>query len=314
MTRSYGERKLVDTGLDTWSSAVLAGMLAGVAMGLPMQYGMEIMDVVGALYGSQDLATGWAGHLFHSVVFALAFAGLVSLPRLRDRAHEIKVAVPLALGYGVVLWIFGGVLAMPLWLEAAGLPNPGVPNLNPMSLFGHLVYGAVLGVTFPGILKLTTEFHVEATTDVRNWLSAVAAAVVAGGAMGLPMHLHMDMMPMVAALYGAESAAAGWLAHLFHSMVFGVVYAAASNLPRVSSAVTDLPSGVLVGAVYGVAVWIFGAVYAMPLWMQSIGLEVAAPNWEPTSLLTHTLFGAVLGLLYPLLLYLAVDHVEPNQG
>lgn len=302
---SYSYRpnaELVDTSLDTWSSAVLAGMLAGVAMGVPMQYGMGIMDVVGALYGSQDVATGWAAHMFHSVVFALAFAGLVSLPRLRDRAHEVRTALPLALGYGVVLWIFGAVLAMPLWLEAAGLPNPGVPNLNPMSLMGHLVYGVVLGVSFPGVLRLTREFEVEADTDLSSWLSAVAAAVVAGVAMGLPMHLVMDVMPAVAALYGAESVAAGWLAHLFHSVVFGVVYGAAANLPRVGSSVTDLPSGVLVGAVYGVGLWVFGAVYAMPLWMQSIGMDAAAPNWSPTSLLTHLLFGALLGLLYPVFL------------
>lgn len=298
-------RELVDTSLDTWSSAVLAGLLAGVAMGVPMQFGMGIMDAVGALYGSQDLATGWAGHLFHSVVFALAFAGLVSLPRLRDRAHEIRTSLPLAVGYGALLWIFGGVFAMPLWLEAAGLPNPGVPNLAPMSLMGHVIYGLVLGVAFPGILGLTRDFHVEADTDLGNWLSAVAAAVVAGVAMGLPMHLTMEMMPAIANLYGAESVAAGWLAHLFHSAVFGLVYGAASNLPRGGYTVTDLPSGVLVGSLYGVGVWVFGAVYAMPLWMQSIGMDAAAPNWDPMSLLTHLLFGALLGLLYPVFLELS---------
>ncbi len=44
---------------------------------------------------------------------------------------------------------------MPVWLSAVGSPaNPPLPNFNPMSLVGHVVYGAVVGATFPALRDL----------------------------------------------------------------------------------------------------------------------------------------------------------------
>ncbi len=41
---------------------------------------------------------------------------------------------------------------MPVWLSAVGSPaNPPLPNVNVMSLVGHVVYGAVLGVVYAAL-------------------------------------------------------------------------------------------------------------------------------------------------------------------
>jgi len=50
----------------------------GGVMGIPMQFMMGTMKV-GALYGWENVAVGWMGHLFHSVVFGLIFAGIISI-------------------------------------------------------------------------------------------------------------------------------------------------------------------------------------------------------------------------------------------
>lgn len=136
-----------------WLSAIGAGMIAGVAMGIGMQFVMGIMPVVGALYGMKSVLVGWLGHLFHSGVFALFFAGIVYLRPLRDAASGYVGGLVIGVLYGVGVWVFGSVYIMPIWLEAAGLPNPGTPNINVMSFAVHLVYGAVLGATYPFILS-----------------------------------------------------------------------------------------------------------------------------------------------------------------
>ena len=304
-TAEVSEKEQTSVALDTtvtkWSSAVVASLVAGAAMGIPMQFVMGIMPTVGALYGWEGVAAGWVAHLFHSVVFGVVFAGVASVGPLKNIAARFPTSVGVGAQYGVVLWVFGGVVAMPLWLSAAGLPNPGVPNLNLMSLVGHVVYGALLGGLFPVVYSVSGSIYSE-DGDTPTWAHTLGAGALAGVAMGTVLHSAMDLMPAVAALYGYESVAAGWVAHLFHSVVFGVVFVGAVSLSALEDHAGRFPTSVLVGIVFGVAVWVFGSVFAMPLWLSSIGTEApAVPNVAPASLLAHILYGAVLGVAYPVL-------------
>jgi uncharacterized membrane protein YagU involved in acid resistance len=299
----------LDTTVTKWSSAVVASLIAGTAMGLPMQFVMEIMPTVGALYGYESVAAGWVAHLFHSAVFGVIFAGVVSFERLKEHAGRFPRSVGVGAGYGVALWVFGGVVAMPLWLDAAGLPNNGVPNFAPVSLVGHVVYGALLGGVFPAVYSFSEELHVETDGSTPTWIAALVAGGVAGVVMGFFLHFPMDLMPAVAALYGYESVAAGWVAHLFHSLVFALIFAGAVSLSAFEDYAGRFPTSVLGGIVFGVAVWVFGGVVAMPLWLSSIGLGApTVPNVVPMSLLAHTVYGAVLGVAYPVSLKLLSDE------
>ena len=134
-----------ETGTADWTTAILAGLGAGVVMGLMIQFVMGIMPVIGALYGAGGLVTGWVAHLVHSVAFALVFAAIVSQPPLAKYADSPGTAAGLGLVYGVVLWAVAAAVFMPLWMGAVGLPSPGVPNVNPQSLVGHVVFGVLLG-------------------------------------------------------------------------------------------------------------------------------------------------------------------------
>jgi uncharacterized membrane protein YagU involved in acid resistance len=112
-----------------------------------------IRNAIPAMYGLSGIASGWGVHLFHSAVLGLVFAaGLRAVPSLADT--RVK-ALGAGVAYGVVLWIVLAALVMPVWLGAVGFPAvPPLPNLNPMSLVGHVVYGAVLGAAFPSVADL----------------------------------------------------------------------------------------------------------------------------------------------------------------
>ncbi|MGM0398435.1 MAG: histidine kinase, partial [Halobacteriota archaeon] len=90
-------------------------------------------------------------HLGNSVVFGLVFAGaVIYLPALSDYADRVTTSTGLGIAYGVLLWIGAAAIVMPIWLTAVGFPNaPPLPNLNPLSLVGHVAFGAVLGALFP---------------------------------------------------------------------------------------------------------------------------------------------------------------------
>lgn len=293
----------VDTTLTKWSSVVAASLAAGVAMGIPMQFVMGIMPTVGALYGFESVAVGWVVHLFHSAVFGVIFAGVVSVGPLKEHAAFFPESIGVGAGYGVAVWAFGSVIAMPLWLEAAGMGGPGVPNVSPMSLAGHVVYGVLLGGLFPAVHSLAHDLRVEPKGSAPTWTAAAIAGFVAGLFMTAILHFVMDMMPTIAALYGLEGVVAGLVMHTFHSVVFAAVFAGVVSLPVFRRAAV-FPTSVLSGVAYSVGVWVFGSVYAMPLWLSSIGMQApATPNIAPMSLLAHVVYGVVLGVVYPLALY-----------
>lgn len=147
------------TGTETafaWKPGLIAGLVGGVVMGIMLQTMMTPVIEMGipAMYGLSGLAAGWVAHLFHAAVLGVAFAYIVNTAGWADRAAEYGSGIGLGLGYGVVLWIVLAVLVMPIWLSAVGFAGaPPFPNINVMSLVGHLVYGAVLGAVFAGIAE-----------------------------------------------------------------------------------------------------------------------------------------------------------------
>lgn len=150
------------TGVRTWGGAVVAGLVAGVGMGLVVQFGAGTMALVGALYGLPTVFAGWVAHLFHGVVFALAFAALVSRLLADEYTESAAEIVGLGVGYGAALGVFTGGFLLPLGLHAMGASTLPVPLLPIPGLVGeltfplvlavaHLVYGALLGAVYAAI-------------------------------------------------------------------------------------------------------------------------------------------------------------------
>jgi len=305
-----GAEAVFDVGVQKWSSAVVASLAGGVLMGLPMHFVMEIMPVVGSLYGWESAAVGWVAHLFHSVVFGLIFAGTVSIGPLKKYAARFPTNLGVGAAYGLGLWVFGGVIAMPLWLRSAGFESaPTVPNLDPMSFAGHLVFGVVVAGLFPVVYRASDDLYVEPSGSTPTWASAVIAGFFAGLFMTPILHFVMGITPVIAALYGMEGVVAGLVMHTFHSIVFAVIFAGLVSLP-VLKKFAAFPTSIFLAIFFGVGVWAFGSVYAMPLWLQSIGFESAPsiPNISPISLLAHVIYGGVLGVVYPVTLKLLSER------
>lgn len=117
-------------------------------MGLMLQFVMGIMPVIGALYGAPGLVTGWIAHLFHSVMFGLVYAGVVSRSSLAAYATRTGGGAALGAAYGILIWVVAAAFVMPIWLGVLGMGAPPVPNFNPTSLVGHVVFGVLLGATY----------------------------------------------------------------------------------------------------------------------------------------------------------------------
>ncbi|MCS3628857.1 signal transduction histidine kinase [Salinibacter ruber] len=125
-------------------ATALSGLIAGVVMGAYMHVTTGVVPVIGALYGTKSLLVGVLTHEFHSLVFALIYAGLLTLLPRWWRTTWIGTA-GVGAAWGAVLWLVAGGLVMPIWLNLVGIATP-VPNLNPNSLLAHLLWGTVLAV------------------------------------------------------------------------------------------------------------------------------------------------------------------------
>ncbi|WP_100498118.1 DUF6789 family protein [Geodermatophilus chilensis] len=124
-------------------------------------------------------------------------------------------------------------------------------------------------------------------------IQRVIAGVVGGLAGGVifgAMMQFMGMMGMIAQLVGSSSAAVGWVVHLAISAFFGAAFAV-----LLGGLLRGLGRAVLLGAVYGVLLWVVGPLLLMPAFL---GMPLFAINdMALMSLLGHVIFGLVLGLV-----------------
>lgn len=104
---------------------------------------MPMIAMVGQIIGSPTVAAGWAYHLFNSAVIGAIFGWL-----LGNRVHGLASALGWGAAYGLVWWILGGLILMPIML---GMPAFAPLMMPPMrmvamgSLAGHLIFGSLLG-------------------------------------------------------------------------------------------------------------------------------------------------------------------------
>lgn len=145
---------------------------------------------------------------------------------------------------------------------------------------------------------------------------AIAGGVAGlGGGVGMGLVLQAMLPSVMVAeipgLYLTEGPVAGWTAHLFHAFVFGLLFAAVvrslSSLDRYvdggRSMFGRLRTGARVGIAYSVVLWVVGASVVQPLWLGLLGVPnpPPVPDFDPTNLVGHVVYGTVLGLGFPLL-------------
>lgn len=147
-----------------------------------------------------------------------------------------------------------------------------------------------------------------------NWLLGGAVSGLAGSALfGLVLWL-VDpaiVTEVVPALYGFEPGAVGWLFHLAHGLILGVLFGfLVTRDPILGTLSADVETPfiaamglhtrfALAGFVYGLAVWAILPVVAQTVLVSAGGLgEPGFPVAASGSLLGHVLYGLLLGALF----------------
>jgi uncharacterized membrane protein YagU involved in acid resistance len=137
---------------------------------------------------------------------------------------------------------------------------------------------------------MTNKRNVTVKIEPRGMAGGAAGGLVGGVLFGIMMTA-MGMMEMVAGLVESDSVGVGWAVHLVISVVFGLAYAL-----LLGTATTGYGRRAWLGAAFGVAVWILGALLIMPLWMGMTPLVLGEP--QMMSLVGHLAYGVALGLVH----------------
>ncbi|MFB6361831.1 MAG: sensor histidine kinase [Halobacteriales archaeon] len=132
-------------------------------------------------------------------------------------------------------------------------------------------------------------------------LHGSVAGVLAGVVMGTVFALTADVLPVIGALYGTRDPAIGWVTHLFHSVMFALIFVAIARHPAVQESVYTTGRFGMAGLVWGTVLWLVAAGLIMPLWLQVVGVPSPFPNLPRIGFISHALWGSVLGTSYGLL-------------
>jgi uncharacterized membrane protein YagU involved in acid resistance len=129
-------------------SGAVAGVAGGVVFGILMAM-MGILPMVGMLIGIESASVGFLVHLVNSAVIGAVFGVLAW--GLADRAAPVLGA---GMVYGVIWWVLGALILMPLWLSVTADPMMRdmifvVGQDQWLSLMGHVIFGLITaGVLF----------------------------------------------------------------------------------------------------------------------------------------------------------------------
>jgi len=134
---------------------------------------------------------------------------------------------------------------------------------------------------------------------------AVIAGVVGGIVFGVPLQLLIERMGAIGALYngGDPSIAIGWVAHLFHSALFGVLLGLATETGPLRSAMErGYAQSALVGIGFGAVLYATNIAFFWPFWLDTVGFAPAAgwsiPHTPLRPLFGHVLYGVITGTVF----------------
>ncbi|SFR64444.1 hypothetical protein [Halogeometricum limi] len=137
----------------------------------------------------------------------------------------------------------------------------------------------------------------ETTWPWRGGAVAGLLATVVTGIVISAMQLS-TLQVAIAGLYGQSgSLVAGWVAHLVHGTLFGMLFALLLSDPGLYRLTDWYWKTILAGVVYGLVLAVVGAGILMPIWLDVVGgaTPLSIPNVTVPMLLWHVTYGLVLG-------------------
>ena len=137
------------------------------------------------------------------------------------------------------------------------------------------------------------------------WQAGIVGGVVGGVVFGVMMTMEMRMVMEMAipGMYGlSPGLELGWVIHLFHSAVFGVVFAAAVRYAGGTDRLDSNLTVAVAGLAYGLIVWVLAASILMPAWVNvTMGMGAPVPDFVMASAMGHAVYGVLLGIVYAVL-------------
>jgi len=103
---------------------------------------------------------------------------------------------------------------------------------------------------------------------------------------------------VIGSLYGVDSALIGWITHLFHSVVFGLLFAAGVSYVSTYRGEPSLVDLIGAGLGWGTFLWLVAAGIVMPLWLTAVGLSMTLPNLSPLGFVGHAVWGVTLAAVF----------------
>ncbi len=131
---------------------VYGGLAGGLVFGVMMGW-MGMLPMIGKMIGQPNALAGFLVHMVNSAIIGAGFA--ITLGRF---ARQLSSGLGIGLLYGGVWWLLGPLTLMPLFMGMGFGVNWNGTAAAAMvpSLVGHLIYGAILGVTYSRPTVLST--------------------------------------------------------------------------------------------------------------------------------------------------------------
>ncbi len=128
-------------------NGVLGGLAGGVVFGMLMAV-MGMLPMIASLIGSGSALVGLVVHLVISAGLGLLFGWV-----LGARVDSLTAGLGLGALYGLVWWVLGPLVIMPLMLGMGTQFGVAFSSGNRMSLMGHLIFGVILGAVYAGLSR-----------------------------------------------------------------------------------------------------------------------------------------------------------------
>lgn len=141
-------------------------------------------------------------------------------------------------------------------------------------------------------------------------VGGVVGGLAGGIAMGLILHLSgAETMQLIGGMYGFPNVLAGWVAHLFNSVILGLIFVATVRAPFVRDFTDTVGGWVAVGVVYGALLEVVSTGIVLPMAISVAGLdEVPFPPLTESfagavtvailAAIAHLVYGAILGGIF----------------
>lgn len=125
----------------------IAGIIGGVVFGMMMAM-MSMLPMVAMLVKSDSPVIGFIVHLVISAGIGASFGVIQSfVPAKGRRAAIVAGAI-----YGMVWWVIGALVLMPLMLGMSSMVLQ-IGGTQWASLMGHVIFGVITGFVFDMLAK-----------------------------------------------------------------------------------------------------------------------------------------------------------------